>query len=295
MLKGMYTLIETLLINFFFLLFPLVVFLIFFENKLRSYHKFLFIFFSSVTMILCMSYPIQLDIGFIFDLRYIPFVIIALVGGYKLILPLYLVLNVYRFMIGGNGIIQSFLFSTVILIIIPLFHKWFLKQNAKMRITYASLFSFLTMVLFLITLSLQIEINKKFWILTFHALTTYILVMMMIMILIEQIVRNIQAREKLIYSEKLNVISELSASVAHEIRNPLTVTNGFLQLLHESKTITQVDKKYIEYSLQELKRAEKIVSDFLAFAKPQSENMVYSNFKNETEYVKNIMDVNHSN
>ena len=105
--------------------------------------------------------------------------------------------------------------------------------------------------------------------LNIHALTNHIVVMMIIMILIEQITRNIQARELFIHSEKLNVISELSASVAHEIRNPLTVTNGFLQLLYESKTITPMEKKQIEYRLQELERAEKIVSDFLAFAKPR--------------------------
>lgn len=31
------------------------------------------------------------------------------------------------------------------------------------------------------------------------------------------------------------------------------------------------------------------MSDFLAYAKPQSENMVYSNFQEEIEYVKNIL------
>ena len=240
-------------------------------------------------MILCMTFPIKLEVGFIFDLRYIPFILIALLGGYKMVFPLYLVLNVYRFIIGGNGIIQSLLFSTIIFLMIPFFHKWFLKLNAKKRILYATLFSFLTMVFYLASLSIQIELNSEFWILTFHALTTHIIVMMIIMMLMEQIIRNIQARELFIHSEKLNVMSELSASVAHEIRNPLTVTNGFLQLLYESKTITPVEKKHIEYGLQELERAEKIVSDFLTFAKPQSENMVYSNFKEETEYVKNVI------
>ncbi len=65
----MYTLIESLLLNFLFLLFPIVVFLIFFENTLRSYHKFVFSILSSVTMILCMTFPIKLEVGFIFDLR----------------------------------------------------------------------------------------------------------------------------------------------------------------------------------------------------------------------------------
>jgi two-component system sporulation sensor kinase B len=87
----------------------------------------------------------------------------------------------------------------------------------------------------------------------------------------------------------MHVMSELSASVSHEIRNPLTVTNGFLQLLKDSKTISPDEKIYIDYSLKELERAEKIVSDFLAYGKPQSENMVYSNLKEEVVYVKNIL------
>lgn len=285
----MYNLIETLLLNILFLLFPIVIILIFFENKFYSINKFVFLALSSTTMVLCMTHPIQLESGFIIDLRYIPFIIVALYGGYKMTFPLYLVLNVARFIIGGNGFIQSLLFSTIVFICIPLFHKWFIKQNAKKKIINATFFSLITIVFYLFTLSFQMKINMEFWSLTLHSFITYVLMMSMIMILIEQIIRNIQARDKFIYSEKLNVVSELSASVAHEIRNPLTVTNGFLQLLNESTTITQADKRYIECSLQELRRAEKIVSDFLAFSKPQSENMVHSNFKNEIEYVTNIM------
>lgn len=36
-------------------------------------------------------------------------------------------------------------------------------------------------------------------------------------------------------SEKMEIISELAASVAHEVRNPLQVTRGFLQLLEKSR------------------------------------------------------------
>ncbi|MDP4106829.1 MAG: HAMP domain-containing sensor histidine kinase, partial [Bacillota bacterium] len=112
---------------------------------------------------------------------------------------------------------------------------------------------------------------------------------LIIMILVEQILRNIQTRESFLHSEKLHVISELSASVSHEIRNPLTVTSGFLQLLKQSKTVSEEDIRYIDYSLSEVRRAEKIVNDFLAFAKPQSENMIESNLKEEAEYVKDII------
>ena len=110
-----------------------------------------------------------------------------------------------------------------------------------------------------------------------------------LMALIEKIISNVKTREMYVQAERMKDISDFSASIAHEIRNPLTVTNGFLQLLNESKTITADEKIYIEFSLKELERAETIVSDFLTFSKPQSENMVFSDFAKDVKYVENIM------
>jgi two-component system sporulation sensor kinase B len=284
-----FLLIETLLVNFLFLLLPILIFLIFFENRPR-YNKTFLILLSSISMVLCMTFPIKLEIGFIFDLRYIPFIIVGLFGGYKIVFPLYLVLNVYRFYIGGDGIFLSLFFSTVIFILVSILSTKFIKLNSRKRILYAALVSSFMMALYLSILSLFFPtLNSEFWKITFNTLTIQVGGTIIIMILVEQITNNMKTREKLMNSERLNVISELSASVSHEIRNPLTVTNGFLQLLNKSKSITQEEKRYVEYSLQELKRAEKIVSDYLALAKPQSENMVYSNLKDETEYVKNVI------
>ncbi|MCQ6280817.1 sensor histidine kinase [Bacillus sp. EB600] len=281
--------IESLLLNFLFLLFPVVIFLIFFENRIQNYYKYILILFSAISMVLCMEYPIiKLKIGFIFDLRYIPFLLVALFGGYKYTFPLYIVLNVYRFIIGGKGIIQSLVFSTVIFILVPLLSKIFLKQNSKKRILIAAFAAFLTMVLYLISLvSFLPALNREHWILT--TMSTHVALMVIFMILVEKIIANKNNRESFLHSERLHVISELSASISHEIRNPLTVTNGFLQLLNKSERVTTEDKRYIELSLLELQCLEKIVSDFLAFAQPQSENMIYSNLKDETEYVKNII------
>lgn len=98
-------------------------------------------------MVLCMTFPIQLELGFIYDLRYIPFIIASLYGGYKAAFPLYLVLNIYRFIIGGEGIFLSFLFATAILILIPLLSKTFIRQDPRKRIILAATSSFLTMAL----------------------------------------------------------------------------------------------------------------------------------------------------
>jgi two-component system, sporulation sensor kinase B len=182
------------------------------------------------------------------------------------------------------------LFSTVVFILVPLLSKPFLSFHSKKRIMCATIVSFLIMGLFLLHLSIVLEtLNNEFWHLALHVLTTSVGVMVVIMILIEQIISNMKNRERYLLAEQLNVVSELSASVSHEIRNPLTVTSGFLQLLNKSTTLNAEEKRYIELSLQELNRAESIVSDYLSFAKPQSENMVYSNLEQETEYTKNII------
>lgn len=289
--KGRSILTETLLINFLFLLFPVVLYLIIFENKLTVRINYIFILLlTSFSMILCMTYPINLEIGSIFDLRYIPFVIASLFGGYIIAFPLYVVINIYRFFLGGEGVLFSFYFSTVIFMIIPYLSHKFNQMESRKRIFIAVVSSFFTMVLYLCTLIPYYPVSEKeYWIIAVNVLTIHTVGTAFIMVLIEKIISNIKTRERLFRSDRLNIMSELSASVSHEIRNPLTVTSGFLQLLSQSKNLDEKEKGYIELSLKELTRAERIVSDFLSLAKPQAENMVNSNFKDETEYVNNIM------
>lgn len=281
---------ETLLLNFLFMLFPVVLFLIFFENRSYSFSKKLLVALSAAALALCIANPIILDNGFIFDLRYVPFIIVALFGGYKGAFPLYIVLNVCRFYVNGEGTLPSFLFSTSVLLLVPLCSSYFKKQNSKGRVITATTISFATMAWYLLTLSFMIEsLNREFWILAANALSTHIIVTSVIMILLEKIIQNIKNRERLIQSERLSVVSELAASVSHEIKNPITVTSGFLQLLYRSPTISQEERRFVDLSLQELRRAEKIVSDFLSFAKPQQNNLIYSNMSEELDYTRNVI------
>ncbi|MCG7336961.1 HAMP domain-containing histidine kinase [Sporosarcina sp. ACRSM] len=290
-MERKFRLFETLLLNFLFLLLPVLISVIFFENKWNTFNKFSLIFWSSVSLLLCMAFPLKLEIGFMFDLRWIPFIVVALFGGYKMALPLYIVLNVYRYLIGGgDGFYHSLAFATVILLVIPFFREQFIVQTPNRRVAYGIIATLSMMALYFTSLGFFYEeLTDEFWELVINSLLTYTVVIFIIMSLIEKIISNVKRREIYIQSERLKDISELSASIAHEIRNPLTVTNGFLQLLNSSKTITPEEKRYIDFSLTELERAETIVNDFLAFSKPQSIHMVYSNFKDELEYVKNIL------
>jgi len=79
--------------------------------------------------------------------------------------------------------------------------------------------------------------------------------------------------------EQLDLISKMSASVAHEIRNPITSVKGFLQLLQEKNEY----KKHIEYfnvMLEELDRANSIISEFLSLARNKASGLTRESLNN---------------
>ncbi|MBE1441484.1 ATP-binding protein [Paenibacillus sp. OAS669] len=76
-----------------------------------------------------------------------------------------------------------------------------------------------------------------------------------------------RAEEMLLRSEKLSIVGQLAAGVAHEIRNPLTSLKGFVQLM---QTKISGFESYFNIMMDELDRINFIVSEFLVIAKPQS-------------------------
>ncbi|EKN66414.1 two-component sensor histidine kinase [Neobacillus bataviensis LMG 21833] len=75
-------------------------------------------------------------------------------------------------------------------------------------------------------------------------------------------------QEQLRKSDTLNVIGELAAGIAHEIRNPMTALKGFIQLLESS--ITKEHSLYYQVITTELQRIDSIINEFLILAKPQT-------------------------
>jgi two-component system sporulation sensor kinase A len=76
-----------------------------------------------------------------------------------------------------------------------------------------------------------------------------------------------RTEELLRKSDKLAVVGQLAAGVAHEIRNPLTSIKGFAQLL--KGRFAEYDH-YFDIMLSELDRIEFIMNEFLVLAKPQA-------------------------
>lgn len=77
-------------------------------------------------------------------------------------------------------------------------------------------------------------------------------------------------------SDKLAIVGELAAGVAHEIRNPLTSIKGFVQLVKP-----EIREHVSKILLSELDRIESIVNEFLVLAKPHSDTLFKSNNLNE--------------
>ncbi|MCR2802401.1 PAS domain-containing sensor histidine kinase [Paenibacillus soyae] len=74
-----------------------------------------------------------------------------------------------------------------------------------------------------------------------------------------------RSEERMLRSEKLSVIGQLAAGVAHEIRNPLTALKGFTQLLRAKY---KDDSAYFDIMAGELDRINLIVNEFMTLAKP---------------------------
>jgi len=66
--------------------------------------------------------------------------------------------------------------------------------------------------------------------------------------------------------ERLNLVGEMAAGIAHEIRNPMTTVRGFLQILR-SKSQYAAHREYFDIMTNELDRANSIITDFLSLAK----------------------------
>ncbi|WJH36898.1 ATP-binding protein [Paenibacillus sp. CC-CFT747] len=89
-----------------------------------------------------------------------------------------------------------------------------------------------------------------------------------------------KAEEFLLQSEKLSVVGQLAAGVAHEIRNPLTTIKGFLQVYKREDHRIQ----HADLLLSELERIEIITGELLSMAKPQAVQLTRTDIRELIEY-----------
>lgn len=70
--------------------------------------------------------------------------------------------------------------------------------------------------------------------------------------------------------DRLAAIGRMAASIAHEIRNPLAAMRGSIQMLRSEVANDSSQAELMEIILRESDRLNRIITDFLSYARPRS-------------------------
>jgi signal transduction histidine kinase len=70
-------------------------------------------------------------------------------------------------------------------------------------------------------------------------------------------------------AEQMTVVGEMAASIAHEIKNPLTGIKIALNMLIENKNLSEAECEITHASFLQIKRVESLIKEVLDFARPK--------------------------
>lgn len=77
----------------------------------------------------------------------------------------------------------------------------------------------------------------------------------------------VRMRERIRANDRLAAMGELSASIAHEIRNPLASIRGSVEMLSGELELSGENERLMDLVLKESERLNRIIEDFLAYAR----------------------------
>ena len=92
-------------------------------------------------------------------------------------------------------------------------------------------------------------------------------------VIFQDLTRVVEMEAELRRSERLAAVGELSASIAHEIRNPLAAISGSVQILRSRLGAGgegDESRRLMDIVLREIDRLNHLITDFLHFARPSS-------------------------
>ena len=94
--------------------------------------------------------------------------------------------------------------------------------------------------------------------------------------------------QKFYDSQKLAAVGQLSAGIAHEVRNPLSSIKMSLQILEKRMNPQGNDLKRFRIAQREVEHLEKLVSDILVFARPAEPEMTQGDINQFLKYSLNL-------
>jgi len=109
-------------------------------------------------------------------------------------------------------------------------------------------------------------------------------------ILSEKVRQLEETQDRLIRSERLAVIGNMSAYVAHEIRNPLATIGGFARSILRASNQDDQIRQSAGIIVEEVSRLEKILANIMDFSKPVESVKVASQINEILENTCSLMD-----
>ncbi|WP_409250720.1 ATP-binding protein [Bacillus sp. SCS-153A] len=241
----------------------------------------------TILIILSISLSVELESGFIYDLRFIPFLLGGIYGGKRVLFALAAVMILIRIPLSGTG-----LMLTVVITILTCLAVLYLSPKLLEKTWTSRVYLFTS-------LSLGYSILGFFipsLIFGFHNFISFIIYTAMlagstflVFYLCEIIRTTYSLQLESIKYEKMQVVSHLAASISHEVRNPLTTVRGFLQLIHEDSSNIKANKELSQIAVEEIDRATEVINQYLSFAKPHPETQVKLDVTNEIHKLKEII------
>jgi signal transduction histidine kinase len=100
----------------------------------------------------------------------------------------------------------------------------------------------------------------------------------------EQSVRIEEMEDQLRQADRLAVVGELSASLAHEVRNPLGSIRGIVDILKDELPPNKETANFLNIMVQETERLNEVVENYLRFAGQKSSQVISFDIR---EIIKN--------
>jgi PAS domain S-box-containing protein len=104
------------------------------------------------------------------------------------------------------------------------------------------------------------------------------------------ITERMETEKRIRESERLAHIGKLTASLAHEIRNPLSAVKMNIPLILKNTKFSGNDKRRMEIIVQEVSRLERILDEMLDFARPVRLNMEFASVNEVIDSCLDILD-----
>ncbi|MEX3714586.1 ATP-binding protein [Cytobacillus horneckiae] len=261
----MYEFINSLILHFFIMMIIPLVKIIIPKNQYPLKSELIFSFFIVVSLILTITYPVEISDTTSFDLKFIPVFIAFFYINNKTGIFTVCLLILLRVHDVHSFLVLLINYSIIVVLLLAI-KRYYVNGSLYTKLMIGLLFyvpiSITRMVTFISNHQyVNIQNLAIFSFMSIIALTV-------IIYLIELDEMQREMRRKLQSADKMNAISQLAASVAHEIRNPMTTVKGFMQLMQKDQNLTESQMQYIKISLKELDRTNQIIGDFLSLSKP---------------------------